>query len=108
MPDLPGDVERGILAALLLDERDQTDAATELAQFQNRFELKRRLRRLREATRAIAEEQAAGGASIEGVQTELLALQRAGEQARELTLGGSAQARQPARPSGPQGVQTNG
>jgi DNA primase len=108
MPDLPGDVERGVLAALLLDERDQMDAATELAQFQNRFELKRQLRRLREATRAIAEEQAAGGASIEGVQTELLALQRAGEQARELTLGGSAEARQHARPSGPQGVQTNG
>jgi hypothetical protein len=42
------------------------------------------------------------------VQTELLALQRAGEQARELTLGGSAEARQHARPSGPQGVQTNG
>src|SRR5439155_851381 len=69
MPDLPGDVERGVLAALLLDERDQMDAATELAQFQNRFELKRRLQRLREATRAIAEGQAAGGASIEGVQT---------------------------------------
>ncbi|HKN46688.1 MAG TPA: hypothetical protein VJ144_01850, partial [Candidatus Polarisedimenticolia bacterium] len=108
MPDLPGDVERGVLAALLLDERDQMDAATELAQFQNRFELKRRLQRLREATRAIAEGQAAGGASIEGVQTELLALQRAGEQARELTLGGSAEVRQHARPSGPQGVQTNG
>ena len=84
------------------------DAATELAQFQNRFELKRRLRRLREVTRAIAEGQAAGGASIEGVQTELLALQRAGEQARELTLGGSAEARQHARPPGPQGVHTNG
>ncbi len=99
MGDLAGDAERGILAALLLDERDWSNAATVAAQFKHRFELKRRLRRIREVSRAIAE-----GRSSEA---ELLTLQREGEQAHELTRGAS-EPKKYQRPSGPQGAQTNG
>ncbi|PYM07911.1 MAG: DNA primase [Candidatus Rokuibacteriota bacterium] len=111
MSDLPGDAERGMLAALLLDERDWSDAETVetvVTQFSQRFDLKRRLRRIREVSRAIAEGQAAGDVSLPGLQAELQALQREGQQARELTLGGSSEPRSQARPSGPRGVHTNG
>ena len=108
MSDLPGDAERGMLAALLLDERDRSDSETVVTQFSRRFDLKRRLRRIREVSRAIAEGQASGDLSLPGLQAELQALQREGQQARELTLGGSSEPRSQVRPSGPQGAHTNG
>jgi len=108
MSDLPDDPDRSVLAALLLHERDWSDAPTVIAQYRNRFELKRRLRRIREVTRAIAEGQAAGAASPPAFEAELLALQREGERARGLTLGVSARPEKSDRPSGPEGVHTNG
>ncbi len=108
MADLPGEAERGVLAALLLDERDWSDTQTAVAQFRNRFELKRRLRRLSEVRRAIAEGQTSGTGSPSDLQEDLLALQREGEQVLELTRGGRSAPTESARASGPEGVQTNG
>jgi DNA primase len=89
LADLEDEAERGILASLIMNEPDFRDAATVVAQFRHRFELKRRLERVREASRAIAEGQAAGAAATGALTAELTALQRAGEEARGLTLGAS-------------------
>jgi hypothetical protein len=87
MPDLPGDAERGALAALLVDERDWSDASEVIAQFQARFEMRQRRRRIHVVSRGIAEAQAAGTA---GLDAGLLALQRESEEARELLLNARA------------------
>jgi DNA primase len=91
LADLEGEAERGILASLIVNERDWSDARTVIAQFRHRFDLKRRVERVREVSRAIAEGQAAGAATPGTLEAELGALQRAGEEARGLTLGTSAE-----------------
>jgi DNA primase len=108
MPDLGDEAHRGTLAALLLEERDWSDAQTTISQFAARYDMRRRLQRIREVSRAIAEGQAAGNVSLDGLMAELAALQREGEQVRELTLGAGAEPGKSARPSRPQGVHTNG
>jgi DNA primase len=87
MPDLPGDTERGILAALLVEAHDSRDVDIVVGQFRRRFELRRRLRNIRQVSRAIAEGQAGGDRSPAGLEAELSALQREGQEARGLTLG---------------------
>jgi DNA primase len=108
MGDLADDLHRGVLGALLVDERDWGDASTITTQFQSRFDLKRRLRRIRQTARAIAEEQASGDASRTGVHAGLAALQREGEEARGLTQGLATVPLKQAGPTGPQGVHANG
>ena len=87
MPDLPGDAERSALAALLVEERDWAGAAELIAQFQTRFEMKQRRRRIHLVTRGIAEAQAAGAQERPELDAELRTLQREGEEAHELLLG---------------------
>jgi hypothetical protein len=58
-----------------------------VSQFRRRLELRRRLRTIRQVSRAIAAGQAGDG-SLSGLEADLLALQREGEVARGLTLGG--------------------
>jgi DNA primase len=95
MPDLPGDAERGALAALLVEERDWSALPEVIAQFQARFEMKQRRRRMHLVTRGIAEAQAAGAQERPELEADLRALQREGEEARELLLGARA-GREPA------------
>ena len=62
MTDLDEESARGLLAALLVEERMPEDAAASIAEFQRRLERRQRMRRMRELSRSIAEAQATGGA----------------------------------------------
>jgi DNA primase len=108
LADLPGDAERSLLTALLMEEPRLDDAQVIARQFRTRFEVKQRLRRIRAVSRLIAEGQAAGALSPDGLQSDLRRLQREGREARSLTLGKPPTDEREAGPSGPQGVYSNG
>jgi DNA primase len=84
MTDL-ADAGRSLLAALLLedDDCDRAEAAAATADFRRRLELARRLRRLRETSRSIAEAQARDTFPVD----ELRRLDREGKEVRAATLG---------------------
>jgi DNA primase len=106
--ELAGESERGLLAALLVEERAFDDAAIAIAAFETRFDLKRRRRRIRQVSRAIAEAQAGGAPALPELESELRALQRESEAAHVLTLGVHVEPGNHGGPSGLQGVRTNG
>jgi DNA primase len=108
LADLSGESERGLLAALLVEERAFSDVSITIAEFEARFDLKRRRRRIRQVSRAIAEAQAAGAPLRPELEAELRALQRESEAAHVLTLGAHVEPGNHAGPSGLQGVRTNG
>lgn len=62
MTDLDDESARGLLAALLVEERAPEDTGASIAEFQVRLERRQRMRRMRELSRSIAEAQATGGA----------------------------------------------
>jgi hypothetical protein len=104
MPDLPDDEARGVLAALLVEDRKPEDRAALVGQFRIHLEREQRLKRQRELARTIAETQAtAGGASA--VHDDIRALYDESKIVYEMTRV----AAQPLehRPRGPQGVETN-
>jgi DNA primase len=108
LADLPGESERSLLAALLVEERPAGDVPSALAEFETRFDLKHRRRRIRQVSRAIAQAQAAGGPLSPELTAELRALQRESEAAHLLSLGAQVEPGNDAEPSGLQGVPTNG
>ncbi|MBI3636608.1 MAG: DNA primase [Candidatus Rokubacteria bacterium] len=86
--DIADEAARHLLAALLVEEREITDADTLIAQFRTHFERQQGLRRLRQAGRSIAEVQAAGtGAPVE---EHLMTVQRDGAVVYSIG-GGTAQ-----------------
>ena len=75
MADMPGDAERSLLASLLIDEPAAGDLSASISAFQRRYEIRRRKRRVREATMAIVRAQdaaqpAAGGAALGSLEVE--------------------------------------
>src|SRR5207237_8479525 len=62
MSDLDDESARGLLAALLVEERVPEDAGASIVEFQRRLERRQRMRRMRDLSRSIAEAQATGGA----------------------------------------------
>jgi DNA primase len=62
MTDLDDESVRGVLAALLVEERPLEDEGAIVAEFQRRLERRQKLRSMRELSRSIAEAQATGGA----------------------------------------------
>jgi DNA primase len=61
MTDLDDESARGVLAALLVEERPLEDESATVAEFQRRLERRQKLRSMRELSRSIAEAQATGG-----------------------------------------------
>ena len=61
MTDLDDELARGVLAALLVEERQPDDEDASVAEFQRRLERRQKLRRMRALSRSIAEAQATGG-----------------------------------------------
>jgi DNA primase len=79
---LEGDGERGLLASLLVEERDLPDVAEQIRDFSRRFETRQRKRELRRATQSIADAEAAGSA---GIDNQYKSVHQAAEAVRELT-----------------------
>ena len=99
MTALPGDGERGLLAALLLEERNWSDVRQQIGELQRRYEIRRRKKRIRQVTQAIIEAQATGDPALPQLQAELGQLQREAEAVRELSLTPAAGPAAPGRPT---------
>ena len=98
MTALPGDGERGLLAALLLEERSWSDVRQQIGELQRRYEIRRRKKRIRQVTQAIIEAQATGDPALPQLEAELGQLQREAEAVRELSLTPAAGPAAPGRP----------
>lgn len=84
MPDLPGETERGLLAALLVEERSWPEPAGVIQEYRRRYEIRHRLRRIRQVTQAIARAQAAGDPTPAELEAELRELDRQAREVRDL------------------------
>jgi DNA primase len=104
MTDLPDDGSRGLLAALLVEERTPDADVALVGQFKIHLEREQRLKRQREVLRVIADTQASTGATA-AVHDELRTLHEESKAVYGMA-GGVAQSLDHG-PRGPQGVETN-
>ncbi len=86
LADLPGDAERNLLAALLVEERRWADTQSHILELKKRYDIRHRKQRVRQVSEAIARAQAAGDPAVAALETELRSLQREAEAVRELSL----------------------
>jgi DNA primase len=101
MAELEGDRERGLLASLLVEERQWGDTHSHVAELKRRYHIRHRKHRVRQVTRAIIDAQATGDPALPALQDELRGLQRdlqrEAEAVRELALARpGSPSRQPA------------
>ena len=102
MPDLPDDETRGVLAALLVEDREPDDRVALVGQFKMHLQREQRLKHQRELLRTIAETQAGGATAVHG---DIQALYDESKIVYEMTR--VAAQPQDHKPRGPQGVETN-
>ena len=81
MADLETEAERGLLSALLVEERQWSDTQVIVEDTKKRYDIRRRKQRLRQGLQAIVHNQGAGEASGEVVKA---GMQRLQEQALEV------------------------
>ena len=105
MPDLPDDSTRGLLAALLVEERALDDHAALIGQFRIHLEREQRLKRQRAMLRTIAETQASTGATAAVHDAQLRTLHEDSKIVYGMAGGVAQSLEHGAR--GPQGVETN-
>jgi DNA primase len=86
MSQLAREDERGLLAALLIEERPWEDAHSQVLELRKRYHIRRRRERLRQVRETIARAQATGDPALGGLETELRELQREAEAVRELAV----------------------
>jgi DNA primase len=90
MAELPGDRERGLLAALLVEDRKWGDTHSHVAELKRRYHIRHRKHRVRQVERAITDAQATGDPALPALEAELRTLlrdlQREAEAVRELAL----------------------
>ena len=90
MAELPGDRERGLLAALLVEDRKWGDTHSHVAELKRRYHIRHRKHRVHQVTRAIIDAQATGDPALPALEDELRGLQRdlqrEAEAVRELAL----------------------
>jgi len=90
MADLPGERERSLLAALLVEDRKWVDTHSHVAELKRRYHIRHRKQRVRQVTRAIIDAQATGDPALPALEDELRGLQRdlqrEAEAVRELAL----------------------
>ena len=84
MADLETEAERGLLSALLVEERQWSDTQVIVDETKKRYDIRRRKQRVRQVSQAIAQAQAIGDPTVPAVEAELLSLQREAEAVREL------------------------
>lgn len=97
MADLETEAERGLLSALLVEERQWSDTQIIVDETKKRYDIRRRKQRVRQVSQAIAQAQAIGDPTVPAVEAELLSLQREAEAVREL----ARMHQSPAGPSAP-------
>jgi DNA primase len=93
MSQLEREDERGLLAALLIEERQWHDAHSQVLELRKRYHIRRRRERIREVRETITRAQATGDPALPRLEDELRELQREAEAVRELAvtpLGGDA------------------
>ncbi len=104
MADLPGEAERGLLAALLVDDRKWVDTLSQVSELRKRYDIRHRKKRVRQVTQAIVQAQATGDPALPALEEELRSLQRdlqrEAEAVRELALAPPAP-RAPGGAAGP-------
>ncbi|MGH7412738.1 MAG: DNA primase [Candidatus Rokuibacteriota bacterium] len=104
MAELEGERERGLLAALLVEDRSWVDTHSHVAELKRRYHIRHRKHRVSQVTRAIIEAQATGDPALPALEGELRGLQRdlqrEAEAVRELALARPGLPRQ--RPADPQ------
>ena len=90
MAELEGDRERGLLAALLVEDRKWGDTHSHVAELKRRYHIRHRKHRVHQVTRAIIDAQATGDPALPALEDELRGLQRdlqrEAEAVRELAL----------------------
>ncbi len=90
MAELAGDRERGLLAALLVEDRTWGDTHSHVIELKRRYHIRHRKQRVHQVTRAIIDAQAAGDPALPALEDELRGLQRdlqrEAEAVRELAL----------------------
>ena len=82
-----GDAERGLLASLLMEQREWTDVQNQVSDLQKRYDIRRRKRRIRELSQAISEAQASGDPALAGLEAELQKLQDQAQAIRGMVTG---------------------
>ena len=87
MADLPGEAERSLLAALLVEQREWSDIHIQVTDLQKRYDIRRRKQRIRELSLAITEAQATGDPAVAGLQAELRSLQDQAPAVRGMVTG---------------------
>jgi DNA primase len=86
MHQLDGEAERGLLAALLVDERDWGDAHSQVLELGKRYDIRRRQERVGQLRETITRAQATGDPSPPRLEADLRELQREAEAVRELSV----------------------
>ena len=87
MADLPGEAERSLLAALLVEQREWSDIHIQVTELQKRYDIRQQMERIRELNLAITQAQATGDPAVAGLQVELRKLQDQGEATWNITSG---------------------
>ena len=75
MAELPGEAERGLLAALLMEQASEADLHNQVTEWQKRYDIRRRKKQIRELSLAITQAQAKGDPVIAILESELRKLQ---------------------------------
>ena len=90
MAELEGERERGLLAALLVEDRKWGDTHSHVAELKRRYHIRHRKHRVRQVERAVTLAQGTGDPALPALEEELRALlrdlQREAEAVRELAL----------------------
>ena len=90
MAELEGERERGLLAALLVEDRKWGDTHSHVAELKRRYHIRHRKHRVRQVERAVTLAQSTGDPALPALEEELRALlrdlQREAEAVRELAL----------------------
>ena len=86
MNELDGERERGLLAALLVEEREWADAHSQVLELRKRYHIRRRRERVREVWETIVRAQATGDPTLPVLEAELRELQREAEAVRGLAM----------------------
>jgi len=82
-----GEAERGLLASLLMEQREWPDVQNQVSDLQKRYDIRRRKRRIRELSLAISQAQATGDPALAGLEAELRKLQDQAQAIRGMVTG---------------------
>jgi DNA primase len=86
MSQLDSEDERGLLAALLVEEREWDHAHNQVLELRKRYHIRRRRERVRQVRETIARAQATGDPALPRLEAELRELQREAEAVRALAV----------------------